>query len=240
MGGRAAMTVNGFLRKTRRRRKGWRCLGAGWASLSPGQKGTEAAASPSAPRVSSRAPSLRGNSYAFSLSARTCFGGQMSQTASGGWDRGLVSLYQFLRSLPLSPSKPAPGCPLTLPPSGTSPRPASVRWAPLKGYWPQVQVGSRSPQLGLHGADWELQRLLWLQLSQSALCSGESGPLGFFTGADQGCLSHDCLAHSASRPPGPPWDRPSQDGLLAKAESQSLRANQVLFPVHLRGALGLF
>lgn len=163
----------------------------------------------------------------------------MSQMASGGWDRGLVSLYQFLHSLPLSPSKPAPGCPLTLPPSGASPRPASVRWAPLKGCWPQVQVGSGPPQLGLHGADWELQHLLRLQHGQSALCSGESGLLRFFTGADQGCLSHDCLSHSASRPPGPPWGRPSQDGLLAKAESQSLRANQVLFSVHLRGTLGL-
>ena len=121
-------------------------------------------------------------------------------------------------------------------PLGTSQGPLGTSQGPLATGAGRQQVSTT----GASGADWELRRLLWLQHGQSALCSGESGPLGFFTGADQGCLSQDCLAHAASRPPGPPWDRPSQDRLPAKAESQSLRANQVLFPVHLRGALGLF
>lgn len=118
------------------------------ASLSPGQEGHRGCSL--IPRLHSlpKAPSLLGNSHAFSLSALTCFGGQASQTAPWGWDRGLVSLPQFLRSLPLGLLKPAAAAPPPSSPSeGASPRQKerarrpSARLAPLKGCWPRVRSG---------------------------------------------------------------------------------------------------
>ena len=153
------------------------------ASLSPGQEGHRGCSLILSSTVSPRAPSLLGNSHAFSLSALTCFGGQTSQTAPWGWDRGLVSLPQVSAFPAPWPLEASSCCPLTLPPSGASPgqkerarRLASARLAPLKGRWPQVQVGEQVSTTEAFTVQ-EPQ----LQPGQSALCSSESGPLRFFT-----------------------------------------------------------
>ena len=160
----------------------------------------------------------------------------MSQMAPWGWDRGLVSPSQFLRSLPLGPSKPAAGCPATLPPSGTSPGQRGHRGWPLPTWHLSRAPGHRcrweggSPQLRLHGTDRELR----IQPGQSALCSGESGPLGFFTKR----ISSICHATASLTQHLARQVCPSQDGLLVEAEA--LRANQAPLPAHLRWSLGLF
>ena len=77
---------------------------------------------------------------------------------------------------------------------------ASAHLAPLKGPWPQVQVGGRVSTTeasrhrpGTADPAWPVRPLLrrvW--------------PARVFHEADQQYLSRDCLSHSASRPPGLP------------------------------------